>query len=564
MGRQNNMQNMQQNVQPSAGTSHVAQVRYEIPILEDTKGFTHWHFCMKLALQDCGLLSVIDGTYAKPDATADPNSYADWVSLDLKAKLQIATTLHKGALNVILQASSVKDCWEHLIAWYQGKGGHCIAYLMQSFYRTMLTDTEPMEPQINKLVKANQNLKTIGCRAANNKSLAYLIVMALPESLSMLQAIRFNKDNDTVLSGVVIAQILADEECRINLLGRTATAYFAKAGKQGANGKNQDRNQDKKKCTYCKKKGHKASECFKKKKDEEKKANTSKASTNGRSSGAVTKANVAIAEDDQIILLNPSLPPEPECIGHSWMAIAEDNLIQLLDPPMSDDADHDLPSNAPTFRLNYLPPTDPFYAYMVKACIEDVDLSEKWLINSSASWIMCSNHHWFHQFTPLSPLIMITLGYNSTIPATGQGCIWVQMNTGSHYKHAMLQDVLYVLDMGGNLLLVSHFVCCNGKVCFKESKCQILDKAENTSCIRHLHRNLYLMDMKVTLSKHAKIAFVDSFLSEDDDPPPMVLAATSSIATANLITWPHCLGHLNTNAMSLMHAKNMVTEMAIT
>ena len=89
---------------------------------------------MKLVLQDCGLLSIIDMTYAKPDATANPNSYMDWISLDMKAKLQIATTLHKGALNNILQASSAKDCWEHLIAQYQGKGGCHIIYLMQSFY----------------------------------------------------------------------------------------------------------------------------------------------------------------------------------------------------------------------------------------------------------------------------------------------------------------------------------------------------------------------------------------------------------------------------------------------
>ena len=252
-GGQSNTQNTQQNAQPSTGMgtaasgsgsipSRVAQIRYEIPILEDTEGFTHWHFCMKLVLQDCGLLSVVDRTYVKPDATADPNSYADWVSSDTKAKLQIATTLCKGALNIILQASSTKDCWERLIAWYQGKGGRRVAYLMQSFYCTMLMDTEPMEPQLNKLVEANRNLETIGCRAANNKSLAYLIVMALPESLSTLQAILFNKDDDTVSSDVVITQILADKEHRINLSGGTAMAYFAKARKQGANGKNRDKN----------------------------------------------------------------------------------------------------------------------------------------------------------------------------------------------------------------------------------------------------------------------------------------------------------------------------------
>ena len=133
-GQNNTQQNMQQNIQPPARTSHIAQVQYEIPILEDTNGFTYWHFCMKLVLQDCSLLSIIDGTYVKLDATTDPNGYVDWISLDTKARLQITTTLCKGALNVILQASSMKDCWEHLIAQYQGKGGRCIAYLMQSFY----------------------------------------------------------------------------------------------------------------------------------------------------------------------------------------------------------------------------------------------------------------------------------------------------------------------------------------------------------------------------------------------------------------------------------------------
>ena len=89
------------------------------------------------------------------------------------------------------------------------------------------------------------------------------------------------------------------------------------------------------------------------------------------------KANVAIAEDNQIVLLDPPLPPEPKHISHSWMAIADDDLIQLLDPLMSDNADHDLPSNVLTSRLNYLPPADLFHAHMVKACIKNIDLLEK-------------------------------------------------------------------------------------------------------------------------------------------------------------------------------------------
>jgi hypothetical protein len=80
---------------------------------------------------------------------------------------------------------------------------------------------------------------------------------------------------------------------------------------------------------------------------------------------------------------------------------------------MSNDVDHDLPPNIiPISKLDSISPADHLYAHMAKAHVEDVDLSEKWLINSGASQIMCSNHHWFHQYTPLSPLIMITLGDN--------------------------------------------------------------------------------------------------------------------------------------------------------
>jgi len=67
---------------------------------------------MKLALWDSNLLSVVDGTLTKPNMATDLDTYTNRVSRDLKAQLQIATTLYKGALNIILQATSAKDCWD--------------------------------------------------------------------------------------------------------------------------------------------------------------------------------------------------------------------------------------------------------------------------------------------------------------------------------------------------------------------------------------------------------------------------------------------------------------------
>ena len=97
--------------------------------------------------------------------------------------------------------------------------------------------------------------------------------------------------------------------------------------------------------------------------EEEEKEKASKAGTTGGSSGAATKANIAIAEDDQIVLLDPSSPPVPERIGHSWMAIAEDDLIQLINVPTPENADHNLPlDDLSVSGLNHLPPADHLHA----------------------------------------------------------------------------------------------------------------------------------------------------------------------------------------------------------
>jgi len=111
---------------------------------------------------------------------------------------------------------------------------------MESFFQSPLSDAEPMEPQLNKLVEASCNLDSIGC-GVNDKTLAYIIIMALPDALSMLKSILFNKDDTTITSEVVISQILVNEERRVHASGGTTTAYFAKAGKKPRQGNDWNR-----------------------------------------------------------------------------------------------------------------------------------------------------------------------------------------------------------------------------------------------------------------------------------------------------------------------------------
>jgi len=518
--------------------------RYEIPMLEDAEGYTHWQYCMTMVLEDSDLMSIVDGTLPRPNAATHPVDHANWVSRDRKARIEIATTLRKGPLNLILQIKTSKGCWDRLADRYQGKGNRRVAWLMQAFYRTPLTDTEPMEQQLNKLIEASRNLEAIGC-GVNDKTLAYIIIMALPLTLSMLQAILYNKDDTTITSEEVIAQILADEERRVNNSGATATAYFAKAGKKGNNSKSRDNNRDRKKCSYCKKRNHEASECRKKKKDEEEK-NNAKGNTGTSSASSSAKANIAVAEDDLIRLLDPDSDSASSGIGHALMArVAHDPA--LLDV---------FPSNAH--------PTEDEHALITRQDLNEDDLTQSWLIDSSASRIMCSHRSWFRYFTPLAQPIKIILGDNSSIPATGLGWLVVNMNADDVRKRVVLQDVLYVPEMGGNLLSVSHMARRGAEMRFKGEACKILDRHEDLMCLGQLHGNLYIMDMEVELEEHAKIAIVPFFPAEGDDVPDAALAAYTRSSNADLTTWHRRLGHLNADAVNLMISKGMVSGMKIT
>ena len=92
----------QQNTGTSSGVNNAAAVTtssapsshcYKVPILEDAEGYTHWHFCMKLVLEDCKLLSIVEGRLPKLDLNVDAAAHEDWMSKDLKARIQIASTL---------------------------------------------------------------------------------------------------------------------------------------------------------------------------------------------------------------------------------------------------------------------------------------------------------------------------------------------------------------------------------------------------------------------------------------------------------------------------------------
>ena len=168
------------------------KLRHEVPPLgDDGSDYGQWSYCTHLILESCELWDIVNGTNPAPDTVNDPAGHKDWAQKDHDTQIQIALLLKQGPFNTMASAATAKECWEKLTNQFQGKGKQQVAYLMEELFHTTISETESIEPQIAKVLQAAGNLDSIGFRLAD-KVLAFVIVMALPESMSTLKTILYN------------------------------------------------------------------------------------------------------------------------------------------------------------------------------------------------------------------------------------------------------------------------------------------------------------------------------------------------------------------------------------
>ena len=335
----------------TAVTHHNHKVKYEVPYLDNEgSDYGQWSFCSRLVLQSRDLWDVVDGTSTCPARTTDPDAYKAWMQKDRDAMIQISTSLKKGPFNVIAGASSSKECWDKLTDRFRGKGEQRVAYLMESLFHSAISESEALEPQIEKLREAARNLDSLGF-GLSDKVLAFVIVMALPESMSTMKTILYNTTGAALTSDNIIAQILNDEQRRIRSSGLEVTAFYSKAS---AAGKKQ-----RKKCTHCNIRGHDVSECRKLKAKRD--AKTSSGGKKPKALPAPSSAKVAKAGSD-----SDASDTDGPTVYHT--SVTEQGLIAT---------EHALTSR---------------------------DIQGHWIVDSGASRTMCSHRDWFHSFEALQDL----------------------------------------------------------------------------------------------------------------------------------------------------------------
>ena len=393
-----------------------------------------------------GLWTIVNGTLPKPDQTTSPDIIADWDLKNIEAHTQIILSLKDGSILIVLDTPDAKDVWTKLNVRYEGLGDQRVIQLINEVFRVMLSDSEPLEPQINSIMLASRTMSNLGLQLTD-RLVASSIIASLPDSLDTIKTVLSTTKGSELTVEYIKAQLLLHEQGRIRNSGVAATAYFAKAVKKGK-GKGKDSDKPKKHCKHCKHIGHDISECRKKKREEEAKAADSNAQKPAASSSSAPQnasAHIATAVD--------TTPREEE---HT------------------------------TVKL--------FRAQAESTGMEK--LQHKWIMDSGASHIMCSNHSWFQHFSPLATPTRVILGDDSHIDGTGVGRIYARMMAGNKLTNVILQDVLFVLDLHCNLLSVAHLTSHGANIHFVNNACTICDKSNAMFCTSSWHNNLYIMDVQ--------------------------------------------------------------------
>jgi hypothetical protein len=490
-----------------------------------------------LMLKYKGLWTIVDRSLPAP-ALTDTQGHLKWTQHDQEAQLQIMTSLNSSPLNHVLDARTVKEVWDLLRVRYQGDDDLWQHYLLECLFTTTFRNLDPMEPQITDIMAIAHQLTDIGF-PISDQLLAGAIRVKLPESWDTLKTVLANTTGGTQTSKGIISQVLAEEHHHVHAAGGDATAYYAKGAVKGK--------KKGKRCSHCKNKGHIASKCCKCEPEESASSNTSTGKTSGKSrSGKSSSAKSS----------SRGTTPKPPS---SWATDSAKIVTADSDSRSSSSSDDTIGA----YMAHFSADEDVEHVYKTKAELCESNLRHGWLINSGTSQTMCSHHTWFSNFTPLSQHTKVILGDNSAIPAVGSSRLNIKMLANGKWIDSVLQDVLYMPDLHGNLLSVSHLVWRSTKVLFSGEACQVFDRRKSLILEEGLCNNLYIMNMHIADYITANIASLSPQLMDADQPITRALTTWLTSLSVPLALWHRCLGHLNFRSVKRMVDEGLITSMTI-
>lgn len=249
---------------------HVAQIEHLSKNNYDT-----WKMQMQAVLVRNERWLYVNGMKTRPQAEQD---IPTWELADQKAKADIILNISPSELCHVKHCQTSRDVWVKLEEIYQSKGPARKATLLKQLIFSKMSQEEGMDEHLNKFFGIIDKLNEMNVEIADDL-VTILLLYSVPDSYENFRCAIEARD---VLPTPEILKIKLLEEFQARR-GKESTqnqqnAFQANKNKFGSKqegkfDKNYKKTSNKEnkpyiKCTYCHKKGHKATQCWNKKNEE--------------------------------------------------------------------------------------------------------------------------------------------------------------------------------------------------------------------------------------------------------------------------------------------------------
>lgn len=208
-----------------------------------------------------------------------------WKAEDRKAKSDLILSISPDQLRHIKNCVTSKEVWEKLKSLYASQGPMRKATLLEKLLLMKMHEGNDMQDHLSSFMDTVDKLHTMEIEI-NGDLLSIMLLHSLPASFDNFSCAIMSRDKLPSVETLMV-KIIEEHDSKIHRSGESGSdVMFSRQksarGKQqrqrqhrqqqnSNNGKRESNGDEPKKpkCTYCKKKGHKIEDCFKKLKDEQ-------------------------------------------------------------------------------------------------------------------------------------------------------------------------------------------------------------------------------------------------------------------------------------------------------
>ena len=224
----------------------------------DGTNFCHWKFNMELVLEGRGQWEYANGRKPRPDSPAD---CAVWDAADKQVKALIGLSLCKSQQHLVRGKETSAEMWSAIISHYEKNSRQNKLYLRRKLTSIRYQDEDDMSKHIEKLRDVISEMEAVGIEMTDEE-ISTVLLESLPPSYNSLLA-AFDITGTSLTPDSICRQLLQME--------------LREKQRKTPDGNDEERqrtlfvNQNNKKygrfngnCHYCKTRGHKSKDCWKK------------------------------------------------------------------------------------------------------------------------------------------------------------------------------------------------------------------------------------------------------------------------------------------------------------